>query len=417
MPKRPKRPQKTSERELSHRPLIAVCLLVAFCVSAYLAWGSAQGGGVPGCGPESDCDKVLTSRWAYVFGLPISYFALPIYLSGIVLLFRKPIPWRPLLAIAVIILVAVAWFVGLQLLAIRAFCKFCLTAHVAGAIGAVLLLRQMKLSRKSALPVLAAAGFASALLIVAQILSGPRGPVMIATRTNSTASNSISTAPAPTIVTQTVAVIPEPPPTFSILDGQFTLDLKAVPVTGPLNAPRKIVKLFDYTCHHCRDTHRALEPVRKSHSNELAVISLPVPLESNCNPIVKRTVSAHFGACEITKLALAVFLADATRFEEFSNWLFEPPTPPGLSASRDFASRLVGEDRLNTALADSRITNQIRLDIDIYIANSRRARQTTLPQLIFPKNAIFGAVTDRAEMEKIIADAFREAPSPPPAAR
>jgi uncharacterized membrane protein len=413
--KRPRKgPEKRPERglkagaALAQRPLIAVCLFAAFCISVYLAWGSAQGGGIPGCGPESDCDKVLTSRWAYLFGLPISYFALPIYLSGLVFLFKKPIAWLPLFGVAVIILFAAVWFVGLQLVAIRAFCKFCLTAHVAGGIGAVLLLRQMKLERRSAMPVAAAAGIASALLIVAQAVSAPRGPVVISSGTSSTGSSSVSATAPETVATQIVAAIPEPPPTFTILDGQFTLNLKEVPVTGRLDAPKKIVKLFDYTCHHCRDTHRALEPVRKSYSHELAVISLPVPLESDCNPLMKRTSSAHLGACELTKIALAVFLADPTKFEEFSNWLFEPETPPGISPSRDFAGKLVGVDRLNAALADSRITNQIRLDIDIYTANSRRARQGTLPQLIFPRNAIFGAVTDRAEMEKIVADGFKE---------
>ena len=407
MPKRPKRSQKTPDKALAHRPLIAVCLLVAFCIAGYLAWGSTQGGGVPGCGPESDCDQVLTSRWAYVFGMPISYFALPIYLGGLVLLFKKPIAWRPLFGVAVIVLIAVVWFVGLQLVAIRAFCKFCLTAHLAGAIGAVLILRQVKLERKSAVPVLAVAGLASALLVVAQMLSPARGPIVIANGAIPAGSN--NAAAMAQVATQTVAAVPEPRPTYSILDGQFTLDLKSVPVTGSLAAPKKVVKLFDYTCHHCRDTHRALEPVRKSYSNELAVISLPVPLESSCNPIVKRTSSAHVGACEITKIALAVFLADPTKFEEFSNWLFEPETPPGVSASRDYAGKLVGTNRLNAALADSRITNQIRLDIDIYTANSRRAGRGTLPQLIFPWNAIFGPVTDRAEMEKIVADAFRDA--------
>src|SRR5687768_6362148 len=414
MPKRPKRSQKILEKALAHRPLIAFCLFVAFCVSAYLAWGSTQGGGVPGCGPESDCDKVLTSRWAYVFGLPISYFALPIYLGGLVLLFKKRVAWRPLVGFAVIILVAVVWFVGLQLVAIGAFCKFCLTAHAAGAIGAVLILRQVKLERKSAVPVLAAAGLACGLLIVAQLVSPARGPIVIANRAIPAGSNKV--AAMTQVATQTVPAVPEPRPTYSILDGQFTLDLKSVPVTGSLTAPKKVVKLFDYTCHHCRDTHRALEPVRKSYSNELAVISLPVPLESSCNPMVKRTPSAHLGACEITKIALAVFVADSSKFEEFSNWLFEPETPPGVTASRDFAGKLVGVDRLDTALADSRITNQIRLDIDIYTANSKRAGRGTLPQLLFPRHAILGAVTDRVTMEKIVTDGFKETVPPGPSA-
>src|SRR5688572_965444 len=207
MPKRPKRSHKTPEKALAHRTLIAVCLLAAFCVSAYLAWGSAQGGGVPGCGPESDCDKVLTSRWAYVFGLPISYFALPIYFSGLLLLFKKPIPWRPLLAVAVMILIAVVWFVGLQLVAIRAFCKFCMTAHVAGAIGAVLLLRQIKLERKSAIRVVGVAGLASALLVMAQMLSPARGPLVLANGAIPAESNNV--ARMAQVSTQTVAAVPE----------------------------------------------------------------------------------------------------------------------------------------------------------------------------------------------------------------
>ena len=214
-----------------------------------------------GCGPESDCDKVLTSRWAYLFGVPISYFALQ-FISAASSCFSRSRFQPSLFGVALIILISAVWFIGLQLVAIRAFCKFCLTAHLAGGVAAMLLLRQTKLERKSAMPVLAAAGFASALLIVAQTLSAPRGPVVIATAPSSPASNQVITAPPPNVATQIVAAPPELPSSFAILDGQFTLDLKTVPVTGPLNAPKKIVKLFDYTCHHCRDTHHALEPVR-----------------------------------------------------------------------------------------------------------------------------------------------------------
>jgi len=76
-----------------------------------------------------------------------------------------------------------------------------------------------------------------------------------------------------------------------------------------LNAPKKMAKLFDFTCHHCRDLHHLLSSFRAKHSNELAVISLPLPLNADCNPTVKRTQPAHVDACEFARYALAVSAA------------------------------------------------------------------------------------------------------------
>ena len=46
---------------------IRLFALAAMAISAYLAWISYTGGKPVGCGPESGCDKVLQSRWAYWF--------------------------------------------------------------------------------------------------------------------------------------------------------------------------------------------------------------------------------------------------------------------------------------------------------------------------------------------------------------
>src|SRR5947207_1712 len=47
-------------------------LLVALCGAGYLAavWLSSEV--VAGCGPQSGCHQVLSSHWAYWFGLPVS---------------------------------------------------------------------------------------------------------------------------------------------------------------------------------------------------------------------------------------------------------------------------------------------------------------------------------------------------------
>src|SRR5687768_7787401 len=119
---------------------------VALAISIYLAFNSWKGGGVPGCGPESDCDKVLSSRWASLFGVPISFFAVPVYVAALGCLFQKSIPWRVVTAIAAIVAIMALWFVGLQMFALRAFCKFCMTAHIAGGAAAIILLRKNPLA-------------------------------------------------------------------------------------------------------------------------------------------------------------------------------------------------------------------------------------------------------------------------------
>ena len=45
--------------------VIRLLSFAAMAISAYLAYVSMTGDRVVGCGPESGCDQVLNSRWAY----------------------------------------------------------------------------------------------------------------------------------------------------------------------------------------------------------------------------------------------------------------------------------------------------------------------------------------------------------------
>jgi hypothetical protein len=195
-------------------------------------------------------------------------------------------------------------------------------------------------------------------------------------------------------------------PMFPIVRGQFTLDLRTLPVRGSLGAPKRMVKLFDYTCHHCRDLHHLLEPMGRKYSNDLAIVSLPMPLNANCNPMLRSTARAHIDACEYARLALAVFYADRSKFEEFSDWLYLPERPPEVSEAREHAASMVGRERLEAALGDARIDGQIRTNAFIYAASSRLGKSSALPQLIFQNGASIGAVADEAQLEKILADAL-----------
>src|SRR6266542_355977 len=128
---------------------IRFLMLVAMAMSAYLAWVTLSGGAVAGCGPDSGCDKVLHSRWAYWLGVPVSLGALAVYaliLRLSVRLGRGTTPvvqrkaWSRLVPCALLVAGAAIWFVGLQVFVVQAVCPYCMVAHISGSLAALLLL-------------------------------------------------------------------------------------------------------------------------------------------------------------------------------------------------------------------------------------------------------------------------------------
>jgi protein-disulfide isomerase len=338
--------------------------------------------------------------------VPVSLYALPVYLAAIVLLFQTTIRWKALLPVALIVLGAALWFVGLQAFALRAFCKFCMAAHIAGGLAALILLRNNPLPANLTTRLLALAAAPVALLVIGQVNSAPRGPIEVISSNPRPQTNNppaVATGSVPSISTNAISPVEaRPDRTFSFIDGEFSVDLTRVPVSGRIDAPRKMVKLFDYTCHHCRDLHHLLKPVKLKYASELAVISLPVPLDANCNSIIKRTSPAHANACEYARMALAVFIARADKFDEFSDWLFVPQRPPTLDSARLQAENLVGKEAFAAALNDPRVEEQIRTDVKIYMASSQQAKRGAMPQLLFAHSASVGAISSVEVLERIL---------------
>ena len=56
-------------------------LVAAAALAAYGALAQSAGTNLPGCGPDGGCSEVLSSRWATLFGLPVGWFAVPLYLA------------------------------------------------------------------------------------------------------------------------------------------------------------------------------------------------------------------------------------------------------------------------------------------------------------------------------------------------
>src|SRR5206468_9560838 len=166
--------------------IVRALLLVALAVSAYLAWTSLTRGSVIGCGPESDCDHVLQSRWARWFGIPVSVFAVAVDLLTLwgtfVLGSAASAParrrgWAAVTFGAMLILGAGLWFVALQFVAVG-ICPYCMTAHSAGMAAALLLLFCAARPEGAGEALFRSAGYAAsvalAVLFVEQVVHAPK---------------------------------------------------------------------------------------------------------------------------------------------------------------------------------------------------------------------------------------------------
>jgi uncharacterized membrane protein len=374
--------------------LIARLLILAAAgIAGYLAWLSWGGSAIVGCGPDSNCHRVLSTRWAYWLGLPVSFLALLVYLvlfgttfftGPRVAIERRYSAWSLIVTLCLLAVGAAIWFVGLQFIVIKSVCPFCMTAHVCGATASVILLliarnlhRSLpRMPRKKPAPpplfsgsrvrriwLVSAAGLA--LLIAGQVLyERPTYMVQSLGATNRPAA------------TGSVARL------FSIHDGKFQLNLRETPLIGSPEAPHVVVSLFDYTCHHCRLMHGHLKQVYQSFSNQLAIVSLPMPLDSDCNPLVKLTPAPHVNACQYARIGLAVWRAKREVSEEFDDWLFAPERPLSVDEVRQHAEKLVGKERFERAFGDEWITRQIQQDVDIFRANTQVTHKGAMPQLI-----------------------------------
>ena len=438
-------------------PVARLLLAVALGVSLFLLWGSLTGDSLPGCGVESGCNAVMRSRWAYFLGLPVSLPAILLYAATLAALSvqrRAASPglrwraWQFLCFAAAAVLAAAIWFVGLQLFIIHAICKFCMVAHGCGAAFGLLLLtrvptgapaaagRQPASPPAPALSQAAAGRFALAglagviLLAMGQAVHQPKSFVVASmTEGGQIVTNLAATGPAPAagqpaLPATPPAASPAKPPAppkpaphrLMLLHGDaFTLDLNDLPLLGSPQAPHVIVHLFDYSCHYCRQLHPTLAGICRKLSNDLAIISLPMPMDSNCNPVIKRLMPDHTNACEYARIGLAVWRAQREKLPEFDDWVFAPPRPPTPAAVRAEAMRLVGTNAFERAFGDPWIQEQLELSIRLFATNRARYKKGNLPQLMIGTNHVSGVIRSN-DLDRLLTNQFDfRPPDPPPA--
>jgi uncharacterized membrane protein len=377
--------------------LIRILTAVSALVSAYLLMTSLRAGNVAGCGTAGSCDVVLTSRWAYWFGLPVSGLALVTYTTLFVATFwvtpgTPPAMHRRAMTVLSIgasgVVVAALWFVALQVFVVRHFCPYCLVAHGAATGAAIVILRSRP--RPARVSVLGAA-LGAAVLLAGHWINQP-------------STHEVHAGPAPELSAAKVGT----PRQLDILGGLFKIAVDEVPLIGPRNAPAVIVGLLDYTCRHCRQMHGILLEAEKAHRGKLAIATLPMPLDAACNKAIPQTPPQHANACQYARLALTVWRADPSKMDRFNDWLFEPPVPPGLESALGFAQEIVGDEAMGRAMNDPWVEKQLAQNIAIYEATYKRFGKGAMPQLIVGDHIVFGALENGVQdLDMLLRDVLK----------
>jgi len=183
---------------------------------------------------------------------------------------------------------------------------------------------------------------------------------------------------------------------ISVNGNRFRLDIRQWPLLGEPEARYVFVEMFDYTCQHCRNTNRAIKGAFRHFGDDLAVITLPVPLDRKCNPSAKSSGGVHRESCEISRIAVAVWRIDPTKFHELHDWILQSSRTA--RATRHQAEKLVGREALQKELNYPTAAEYIARHTQLY----KRVGAGTVPKLMFPNASMVGEVSSTSVLCKRI---------------
>ncbi len=426
---------------LSARGLLSLLAAAALGFSAYLAWLSFNGGTVAGCdaGGVLDCDHVLSTRWSTWLGVPIALPAAMVYASILsAVWFLGPavpsavrrVAWPIVLALTALAALAAMWFVGLQVLVIGRLCWPCLATHgsgllLAGTAWAVAWLASSRAGAslgRSAIVTSGIALVATGVLVGGQLAYEPpsfridrdESPRVAradkpAADDGSHGTNSLGAAShdadaAGTGPTQRRAEKPALSRILRLRNTAMTFDAYEHPILGSPDAEHVIVKLFDYTCAHCRDQHFQLEEARQLFGGRLAILVLPVPMNRYCNPHATASGSGpHAQACLYARLAISVWQTDRTKFAEFHHWLFEPETPHPIDDVRKRVGEVAGSAAIE--LYDQSV--EPRQAIESYTSLYGSLDKGKIPKLVDEHFVIDGRFRDGQQIFDVLEEQWK----------
>jgi len=391
--------------------LVRGLLVLAILITAYLASNSlTYDSQVPGCGPNSNCDKVLSSPWAYWLGIPVSLLGLGLYTVFLINTFlfksnqlekaKRTLNTLTLCSFAII--GAAIWFVGVQAVVIKAFCPYCCTAHASAALAAIIFIAnanvlssQLSIRLNFARSISVAAGLI-ALIAGVQIVV-PRKKVEPKIVKLDKTTNDTRKYTVPTNLSL-----------FPIPGADFRLQADRLPLLGSREAPYRIGCLFDYTCHDCRQLHGYIRAAIDKFDGQLSCLMIPMPLDKNCNSLVEDTYPGHIDGCEYAKIFLAIHQAAPAKYDEFDRWLFSNhEEKKELETVRQHAIELIGADALEQALASDTVQEQLRQNVRVYESNYKKTTHAIMPQTIIMDEVLLGTPISAAKVQSRLREKFK----------
>jgi len=367
-------------------------------LSSYLGWHYLMGGSVIGCDGGSACDQVLSSRWSEIGGVvPVSGLAAGAYLAMLIASLHlgpateasvRRLAWRAMLVLVGSAAGSAVWFTVVQKWFIGAFCPYCMATHLTSVVLAALVIWQAprltdaeptgvgSSDAQRMIGARPAAGLALAGLALAGIMAA--GQVALAPPSVSHGGE-----------TPGVRMTPVDPHT--------------VPVIGSPDAPCVVELLFDYECPHCQRLHAMLDEVIRRTGGKVAFALCPTPLNPRCNPFIPQEVDAFKDSCELTRIALAVWVAKRGAFADFDRWMYAPEPghlwhPRSIAAATAKAVELVGQARFDAAKADPWIDRDLQNSVRIYGQTGADA----VPKLVFGSHWVNPEPNDADDLIRIM---------------
>jgi hypothetical protein len=166
----------------------------------------------------------------------------------------------------------------------------------------------------------------------------------------------------------------------SFLKGSLTIDMYQQAVLGSPTAPHVVIEMVDYACPHCRAMNKTIQTAIDRYGDQLAIVIMPMPLELECNPQMAATEPAHFGACKLARLAIAMSEVDPAAFVDFHEWLMaDKDKVPPIDRAIAKAYRLADSKKLREHVNSDEVNKRIQDDINLYTSLSMQQAKDSKP--------------------------------------
>ena len=378
------------DTEKMRKTMVALVTIVLL-LSVILCIHSISGRGLIGCSQGSHCNMVLGSKWSFLFGIiPVSALASGVWIASLICLTLhrnsdlelQNFLNRILLILAGAVTGSAAWFIWLQSHMIKAFCPYCMTAHILGIIISVLTVIWC-IKQKPGHSILNIC-FGLFLAVALAIVQFVTTPLTLAER----------------------GFTQEPLPELSAQE---------LPVIGDPDAPHIVTLLFDWQCSHCRQVHGMLPDVVEQMNGKVAFICCPISLSRECNPLVPQGSTDRFtGSCKLLHIGLALWRTDPVAFGRYEEWYWGDYSKiwnlPGVESATAYASDLIGDDRLENAMNDPWIESYLQTVLQVFGRTSSGGR-SAVPRFIYGNNWLVPEANDATGLASLIESLINQKPS------